>query len=63
MKIKALNVAAIIIGTWLMLSFISSTFKAMTTYRASDQTYFNNCGKVYPIDYSLFTNLFCEIKL
>lgn len=23
---------------------------------------FDNCGKTYPIDYVLYTNLFCEIK-
>ncbi len=63
MKLKPiLNVIAIIIGTWVALSIVSSTFKTMTTYRPSDKTFFNNCGKTYPIDYVLFTNLFCEIN-
>jgi hypothetical protein len=41
-----------VLAIWGILSATSSMFKAE----------FDNCGKTYPIDYVLYTNLFCEIK-
>ena len=35
---------------WVIFSFTASMFKDMA----------ENCGKQYPIDYVLYTNLFCE---
>lgn len=37
---------------WVLFSFASSSFKETK----------GNCGKAYPIDYVLYSNLFCEIK-
>ena len=33
---------------------------AMKSYEPCNET--SNCGKTYPIDYIIYTNLFCEIK-
>lgn len=42
------------IALWAALGVASSALKAAGSN--------NNCGKNYPIDYVIYTNLFCEIK-
>lgn len=42
----------IIFIVWVGFSFLGSEVKALS----------GNCGKVYPVDYILFTNLFCEVE-
>lgn len=49
--LKKIGIAVLV---WSMVSFMSSIVKATLVY--------DNCGKTYPIDYVLYTNLFCEIK-
>ena len=43
---------ALIFAVWILLSLMASGVK----------TEHNNCGKNYPIDYLLATNLFCEMN-
>ncbi|MCF5862669.1 hypothetical protein K3H50_04745 [Aeromonas veronii] len=42
---------------WVLASLLGSVFKSSSGIRGYD-----NCGKTYPIDYVIATNLFCEIK-
>lgn len=42
---------------WVIASLLGSAFKSSGGIRGYD-----NCGKAYPIDYVIATNLFCEIK-
>lgn len=44
---------------WLMVSVMASEQKARPSFSDKEAT---NCGKTYPIDYIIATNLFCEIK-
>lgn len=48
------NYKVALVICWLVLSSMGSAFKASP---GSD-----TCDKTYPIDYILYTNLFCEIK-
>lgn len=43
---------------WTCLSLMGSFQKSFPDI--TDRT--NNCGKTYPIDYVIYTNLFCEVK-
>ena len=43
-----------ILSLWALFSIAASIIKV------GERT--NTCGKTYPIDYVLYTNLFCEIK-
>jgi len=40
------------IFAWVAISFMASMIKSGT----------NSCSNTYPIDYIVYTNLFCEIK-
>lgn len=47
---------------WLFLSFVGSFIKPLERLDKGTREYSGNCGKTYPIDYIIYTNLFCEIK-
>lgn len=51
---------------WALLSFTGSFIKNLDRDMYSDRystahVSASNCGKTYPIDFILYTNLFCEI--
>lgn len=41
---------------WFGFCILGSFFKVLPTDGE------NSCGKTYPIDYIIYTNLFCEVK-
>ena len=51
---KSAQVAAIGFGLWALASLMGSLVKTGPMS--------NSCGKSYPIDYVIYTNLFCEIE-
>mgnify|MGYP000070505643 CR=1 FL=1 len=42
------------VAVWITLSVVGSIIKQGEAIKA--------CGKIYPIDYVIYTNLFCAIK-
>lgn len=48
---------AMLVFCWCVASVACSAVKSYTPYNGV-----SNCGKDYPIDYIIYTGLFCEIK-
>jgi hypothetical protein len=46
--------ALYLLAIWAVMSFLGSMVKASNLI--------DGCGKTYPVDYVIFTNLFCEIE-
>ena len=60
MKKNTLQKIAICLAIWVIASFTGSFIKQLDKRDYLGQAKGNNCGKTYPIDYILYTNLFCE---
>jgi hypothetical protein len=53
------HLIAVVIFVWAILSVLGSVIKSDVGGANSGAN--TNCGKNYPIDYVIATNLFCEI--
>lgn len=53
----ALTLFMIAVFFWAVISMFASAMKTTDDLHGVD-----NCGKTYPINYFVYTNLFCEIK-
>ncbi len=61
MKYKYFKKLIAAIAVWAALSFTGSFIKQIDKEDFLREPKGNNCGQTYPIDYILYTNLFCEI--